>query len=280
MENLECELIRDFESGIREAERLLLPDGATSFQDVSRARMATAVHGCCGRKFESLDVLITCDECMQGDSSCSCLACFLKQNHEGHHVTVLQSSGVCDCGDPNSLRPGSFCPDHTGTDEVPDIRFVPESIRNQYQPIFDVVCHFTAESFPSHASRRSLDWLKSFKTWGDGCERLVVNSLVAGPLTTIAGKALAATSAASYVKGFLLDLINDLKLKRWVAGFVDSLVPDMAKSVRRALHGDGGVQIYDEFFTLVPQVVSRDTKLGSNQEVIRQTLEHTMESMR
>ena len=55
-----------------------------------------------------------CLDCTDYDSI-YCSKCYLKSKdlHKGHKINFLPSvEGMCDCGDPNSLR--TFCSDHKG----------------------------------------------------------------------------------------------------------------------------------------------------------------------
>ena len=56
-----------------------------------------------------------CQDCSTYENSIYCNDCYKcsKDLHEGHTMYFLYSSGgMCDCGDPDSLR--KFCPNHTG----------------------------------------------------------------------------------------------------------------------------------------------------------------------
>ena len=56
-----------------------------------------------------------CVECSKYENAIYCNDCYVKTKdaHKNHKVLYLySSSGMCDCGDPDSLT--TFCPDHTG----------------------------------------------------------------------------------------------------------------------------------------------------------------------
>ncbi len=56
-----------------------------------------------------------CVQCSKYENAIYCNDCYIKSKelHKNHKVLYLySSSGMCDCGDPDSLT--SFCPDHTG----------------------------------------------------------------------------------------------------------------------------------------------------------------------
>ena len=56
-----------------------------------------------------------CVECSKYENAIYCNDCYIKTKdaHKNHKVLFLfSSSGMCDCGDPDSLT--TFCPDHTG----------------------------------------------------------------------------------------------------------------------------------------------------------------------
>ena len=56
-----------------------------------------------------------CDDCSKYENSIYCNDCYLKSKHlhKNHKVYFLySSSGMCDCGDPNSLY--TYCPEHSG----------------------------------------------------------------------------------------------------------------------------------------------------------------------
>jgi hypothetical protein len=44
-----------------------------------------------------------------------CFECFLNGDHRGHKFEIKQSGGgVCDCGDPDGLKPEGYCKNHHG----------------------------------------------------------------------------------------------------------------------------------------------------------------------
>ena len=56
-----------------------------------------------------------CVECSKYENAIYCNDCYIKSKdaHKNHKVLYLfSSSGMCDCGDPDSLT--TFCPDHSG----------------------------------------------------------------------------------------------------------------------------------------------------------------------
>ena len=56
-----------------------------------------------------------CDDCSKYENTLYCNDCYLKSKHlhKNHHVQFLySSSGMCDCGDPDSLY--VYCPEHSG----------------------------------------------------------------------------------------------------------------------------------------------------------------------
>ena len=56
-----------------------------------------------------------CVECSTYENSIYCYDCYKasKDLHKNHKMLYLYSSGgMCDCGDPDSLK--TFCPNHTG----------------------------------------------------------------------------------------------------------------------------------------------------------------------
>jgi hypothetical protein len=44
-----------------------------------------------------------------------CYTCFINGDHKGHKFNIRRSGqGVCDCGDPDGLKPSGYCKNHTG----------------------------------------------------------------------------------------------------------------------------------------------------------------------
>ena len=44
-----------------------------------------------------------------------CYSCFINGDHRGHKFSLRKSGqGVCDCGDPDGLKPRGYCKDHKG----------------------------------------------------------------------------------------------------------------------------------------------------------------------
>ena len=87
-----------------------------------------------------------CIDCELDTLILICNDCFNKSKefHKGHRIIFNpNSSGYCDCGDPNVLIKEGFCPDHRGTiDNQKDlIKFIKESIDenilNKLNPLLD-----------------------------------------------------------------------------------------------------------------------------------------------
>ena len=87
-----------------------------------------------------------CKDCELDSLILICNDCFNKSKefHKGHRIIFNpNSSGYCDCGDPNILIKEGFCPDHRGTiDNQKDlINFIKESIDenilNKINPLLD-----------------------------------------------------------------------------------------------------------------------------------------------
>ena len=87
-----------------------------------------------------------CKDCELDTLILICNDCFNKSKefHKGHRIIFNpNSSGYCDCGDPNVLIKEGFCPDHRGTiDNQKDlIEFIKESIDenilNKINPLLD-----------------------------------------------------------------------------------------------------------------------------------------------
>lgn len=44
-----------------------------------------------------------------------CFKCFIDGDHRGHKFSLrFSGGGVCDCGDPDGLKPSGFCKNHKG----------------------------------------------------------------------------------------------------------------------------------------------------------------------
>ena len=73
-----------------------------------------------------------CVECSKYENAIYCNECYIKSKdaHKNHKVLYLfSSSGMCDCGDPDSLT--TFCPDHSGP--LSDQKQIDEYISNSFE---------------------------------------------------------------------------------------------------------------------------------------------------
>ena len=71
-----------------------------------------------------------------------CFNCFINGDHRGHKFSIRESGGgVCDCGDPDGLKPSGYCKDHHGHSQLDesisskDIQFFKERIMKLWIPI-------------------------------------------------------------------------------------------------------------------------------------------------
>ena len=94
-----------------------------------------------GKKFY-LYIIVSCLNCQTQSSSCMCFNCFINGDHRGHKFSIRESGGgVCDCGDPDGLKPSGYCKDHHGHSQLDesisskDIQFFKERIMKLWIPI-------------------------------------------------------------------------------------------------------------------------------------------------
>jgi hypothetical protein len=94
---------------------------------------------------------------------------------------------------------------------------------------FSEVTKFIDQSFWREESRLAFDWLLQFKRWGDSYQRLIVNSLIGGPLESILDKSLDLEGDdENEFEGFhtrVLSLMTDMAMKRAVLSYLLVAIP-------------------------------------------------------
>jgi len=93
----EKEKLKDFEESLNFLEKISIPDKCVC------AGVIDKIPGW------------RCVDCSKYENAIYCNDCYIKSKdlHKNHNVVFLySSSGMCDCGDPDSLK--IFCPDHSG----------------------------------------------------------------------------------------------------------------------------------------------------------------------
>jgi hypothetical protein len=166
------------------------------------------------------------------------------------------------------MIPTSFCPDHHGIHLDPDLE-LPARARRACSAVFSVVSRFADQAFPSRAGSAALKWLQNFREWGDGYQRLVVTSMIDGPLGSIVSKSLNNPATQPPVISFLVALITNQKLKLWVAELLCYLVPQFADSL---IAGGSLHRKYIPLFALGGSVFNRvsvASRIAGCQETMR-----------
>eukprot|EP00761_Pharyngomonas_kirbyi_P013572 gb/GECH01013601.1/.p1 GENE.gb/GECH01013601.1/~~gb/GECH01013601.1/.p1 ORF type:complete len:1603 (+),score=414.79 gb/GECH01013601.1/:1-4809(+) len=81
--------------------------------------LTTSNEGVCGKTWKPGEIAYKCNTC-QADPTCAiCAECFRNSNHEGHDWSLVRnSSGMCDCGDPESWSVEGFCKNHQGPSDA------------------------------------------------------------------------------------------------------------------------------------------------------------------
>eukprot|EP00796_Vickermania_ingenoplastis_P006377 gene6377-4602_t len=100
--------------------------------DVSLPAMIAAhgVETACGKNYGRLSIVARCYSCGLDQTCVMCFPCFMNSPCRYHrHVYHVASSGMCDCGDPDSWKEESFCSRHrhsAGADPLKPLAHLPE----------------------------------------------------------------------------------------------------------------------------------------------------------
>jgi hypothetical protein len=113
-----------------------------------------------------------------------------------------------------------FCPDHQGGLANPDIDLLIEEDRLRCEEVLLTISSFASETFPDDPAHVCLDWLSRFRALGDEYQRIVVNSLVGGPLRQIIDKVSTSSQYFRYFYSFISSFICDSKMKVWLADYM------------------------------------------------------------
>lgn len=157
----------------------LYSDKFNSFDEFIKYWKENGHISCCTASWSTPHLSVHCKECGIENSSCICLDCYRKGNHQGHCIYLEPySCGNCDCGDVNLWRPEGFCSCHSGTNPQPENE-LDLSDRVKFLSVFK--CAFTilaniSVSNPS-VSIGLLKWLSNFPPLSDGIRRCAAIAL-------------------------------------------------------------------------------------------------------
>ena len=120
---------------------LLMTENGDTQKWSQELKNATKARSRCVLKWHSKHVAYRCKTCEKTTSSCICVDCFNRSNHEGHDYSIFtsESGGCCDCGDPLSWDKEGFCERHSGK-----MNFIlPKGFKKRMKPVVHaVVCNF------------------------------------------------------------------------------------------------------------------------------------------
>jgi hypothetical protein len=223
MEDLARALAPDVQSGLRLAEHILLPPTAEDFASYSEQMSRRACHGCCNRTVRECKIAMKCHQCMRSEMNVICARCFMHQDHSDHadQITLHQINGVCDCGDPNSLRPASYSNCHSGApSNLLDLLSWDDVSR--LGPVLATVAAFMTEKLPGPASLVCVQWLSTLREWGDGYQRAVIMAFGRKQIQKNATTSRSHDPAIvrEHVEPFLLAMIDDVLLKKFIAEII------------------------------------------------------------
>lgn len=92
--------------------------------------------GVCGATWKPGQIAFKCRTCEKDPTCAICQSCFLNGDHEGHNYSLIRtSSGMCDCGDPDSWDTRGFCKHHRGPEQDPT-EHLPSDYRSLVQSLF------------------------------------------------------------------------------------------------------------------------------------------------
>ena len=253
--DVQSALKKDCGEGLDLAEAKLA--AGRSFNDLKTEAKAKAYKGCCGNHIAGESLMVQCRTCMKGTTSCMCLDCFQRGNHADHDVIISQSTGVCDCGDINSMIQEAFCDKHQGVLPDPDVSLLDEATRERFPPVLLAVATHMAAKFGSEEGEMCRAWLEEFFLWGDGYTRLVVNAVLAGPIDKMMEIAKVSGCADQFFE-FINAMITDRKMKVWVADRLDADLDTYRTSILNLTKGRvRDFPFLDEFYKLSVQVYTR-----------------------
>ena len=101
-----------------------------SFDDyIDNLKQKSKVHTC-QTSWDSDQLIIQCHNCKKNNTSCVCVNCFLKGNHQDHKIKIYHGScGCCDCGDPMSWSKSGFCTMHSSPESNPELTQLDQDTR-------------------------------------------------------------------------------------------------------------------------------------------------------
>lgn len=69
----------------------------------------------CQKTIVTNDVVFRCFDCGHTKFHCYCVDCFELSDHKNHRKNIMTNcTGLCDCGDKDSIKPEGFCCHHKG----------------------------------------------------------------------------------------------------------------------------------------------------------------------
>jgi len=169
----------------------------------------------CQNSWNTPMVAIHCDDCKLTDSSCICLDCFLKGNHEGHTITIRpESIGNCDCGDTCFWKLSGCCRDHQGQSENPDLDQLDLETREMASSVFSAsfkAINVLADGNEGYKAKMIFDFLGECIKLGDGFRRVLAISIIDLP------------EFAEFIDGLF---VHSQEINDMYADFVGTLIND------------------------------------------------------
>lgn len=94
----------------------------------------------CAKRLTYGDIAWRCLDCEKDPTCIICKDCFEKGDHDGHRVMLKRNtSGCCDCGDPDGWDENHFCSDHKGYKMDPEeiLKRMPTQMRAAAEQVFE-----------------------------------------------------------------------------------------------------------------------------------------------
>ncbi|KAK8880615.1 hypothetical protein M9Y10_003297 [Tritrichomonas musculus] len=170
-------------NAINESQRIICSNSNfETFQDFYTYHLKNAHMSTCQNEWSTNQLCIYCRDCAVSHPACICLSCFLNGNHEGHDYVILNTTGNCDCGDPEQWKKSGTCLKHRmiEEDDANPENYIDEKLRTI---LTDLIFRASFTSLKQQSTNNLqnasliLQFLSSFLNFGDGFRRLICRSL-------------------------------------------------------------------------------------------------------
>ena len=183
-QNLELLFESDPTKAINESQKMIYKStNFDSYEEFYSYHLNNPRISTCQNEWQDNRMSIHCFNCSLNSSSCVCLDCFLKGNHQGHDYIICPDTiGNCDCGDISLWKRSGFCANHQGLDQDDNHpeNYLDENLRVIltdiiFKAAFSALKKLTIPQ--DNFTTEIFQFVSSFLKFGDGFRRLIAISL-------------------------------------------------------------------------------------------------------